>query len=115
MQRLVFRALTMFRCYDEMDHWIDGGCSKANLARCGKRHLLLYCDLRRMVGEDSLLWRLYPKPHLFAHLVSTADSNPKLSWNYAMESEIGNAAAIAAHVSKQHLHKVLLARHAITM
>ena len=105
----------LFLCYEEMDHWVDGGLSKARLARFGKRHLLLYCEMHSLQGEyNSLMWSLCPKHHLFAHLVSEADSNPKLSWNYCMESEIGNACPLAASCSKQHLHKVLLRRHALT-
>ena len=105
----------LFLCYHEMDHWVDGGSSSANLARFGRRHLLLYCDMGRLVGEESLLWPLYPKHHVFGHLAGEADTNPKRNWNYAMESEIGNASAVAARASKKHLHRVLLQRHANAM
>ena len=52
-----------------------------NMARLGKRYLLLCADLSRTATTGSNMWRLYPKHHVFAHLVSAADSNPKLSWS----------------------------------
>ena len=104
----------LYWCYRELEDWTDGGKSTMNLARMGRRHLLLYTALHDLVPPNSLLWRLLPKHHLFAHLITDARSNPRLSWNYTMESEIGNAAALAARVSKQHLHRVLLPRHNLT-
>lgn len=101
----------VFQCYSEMDNWIDGGVSSARLERFGRRHLLLYTQLRQEAGDDNTMWRVYPKHHLFAHLVAEATSNPKGSWNYAMESQIGDATAVARRCSKQHMHRSLLERY----
>ena len=97
-----------------MDHWVDGGVSKANLECLGRRYLILVAELRLEAGDDSFFWKLYPKHHQFAHLVANAESNPKLSWNYALESQIGDAATIAAACNKQHLHRALIERYHAT-
>ena len=102
----------LYLCYRELDHWIDGGTSTTNLARYGMRYLLLYMDLGRLAGDDCL-WHITPKMHLFAHLVSNAVSNPKLTWNYYMESQIGDAAALAGTVNKLDLHRSVLKRRAL--
>ena len=100
-------------CYEEFDNWQDS-TSPLNLKRFGRRFLLLYAELNHGAGADSLMWRLYPKFHLFDHLVEAAESNPKLSWNYPLESAIGDATVIAAGCNKRHLQTALIARYAAT-
>ena len=107
----------LYLCYEELKHWVDGGISSARLSRFGKTFLILYSDLGRQAGGDraasNCMWRTYPKFHLFAHLCSEAQSNPRDTWNYSIESEIGDATAVAARCSKIHLHRTLLRRHAL--
>ena len=101
---------SLFSCYMELDNWIPGGTSKDNLARLGKRHLLLCVDL----AEHNDTWNLFPKHHLFGHIVTDADENPKTTWNYALESEIGDASVVAANSSKPHLQRALIQRYVVT-
>ena len=91
-------ALLRFRCVDAlyaiyqlMNHW-DAATSPNQFRHLVVRHLLLYAELSRQ-SVDDLLWRIYPKHHLFAHMLGS--QNPKLEWCYAMESEIGKAVKVA--------------------
>ena len=77
--------------------------SRNSLAAFGKRHLLLYSELAR-TSED---WVLYPKHHLFAHLVDRPTANPRETWNYPRESDIGDACVVAARCNSRHLHTAL--------
>ena len=49
------------------------------------------------MSDDDLLYKLYLKHHLFAHLTSEADTNPRKGWNSHFESEIGDAASMATN------------------
>ena len=81
----------LYMCYYEMDHWVDGGPSTERIEKFSRQHLILYGELSKNALSD-LLWRLYPKHHLFCHIGADATDNPKSSWNYALEGEIGDAA-----------------------
>ena len=114
MKCCVFNCVdALYKCYVELDVW-DDAASPRNLGMHGKQFLLLYVELGTMCGADqsvkSCPWRLYPKHHLFAHLCADAVGNPKLTWNYTMESAMGDAAAVAARCHRLHIHRVLLRR-----
>ena len=93
-----------------MDSWVDDGSSSRALAQSGKGYLVFYVELRNMSDGD-LSWRLYPKHHLFGDLAAEAKANPKLTWSYALESEIGDATVVAAGCNKHNLRTALLQRY----
>ena len=104
----------LHECYQELDRW-DDSLSPGRLAKHGRSFVLL----GRLTGEDreatGIRWRLYPKLHLFGHLVSESTSNPKDSWNYTMESEIGCATELAARCNRLHVHRQLLKRQQLAL
>ena len=81
--------------YAEMDRWQDGGEIFLCSARWGRKHLVLYAELSSN-SDCSNSWHMYPKHHLFVHVMECCRVNPKLEWNYKDESEIGDAANMAA-------------------
>ena len=100
-------------CYHELKTWNYDGTSTRALARYGKRFLLLYMELRN-TSDDERFWKLVPKFHMFAHLAAEADMNPRDSWNYEMESMIGDAASIASRCNVAHLQTALMKRYTLT-
>eukprot|EP00959_Pyramimonas_sp_CCMP1952_P090876 1902365-Pyramimonas_sp.AAC.1 len=82
--------------YDELPVW-DPVHSPDRIRMAGLRHVFLYIELFREAASkdaDTIYWRLYPKHHIFIHLVEkqTAEQgSPKESWNYSDEAEIGQA------------------------
>jgi hypothetical protein len=59
---------TMHEIYIEMEHWTD--TSPVAIGRLGRQHMALYEELN-MTSTDELLWRYYPKHHLWMHCVET--------------------------------------------
>ena len=104
----------MFQMYNEMNHWIPDGTSTGRFATFAQRHLLLYVELNLEVNptNEGPFWRLYPKHHLLAHV--NADDNPKSSWLYRMESEIGLAVKVAAGVNVANMHRAFIQRYHAT-
>ena len=106
-------AINLLKVYEELAAWVDkDGLSLANMKKYGMRHLLLYAELARgqeRIGE-SLLWALLPKHHLFAHVVQDMSCNPKNTWAYRLEDEIGKAADLAAGVNIEHMHTAFIMR-----
>ena len=102
----------LHRCYMELGTWTPKS-SPERLCRNARQHLLLYCQLRAEATND-LLWCLFPKHHLFIHLAEAAVTNPRPEWNYADESEIGEAAKQAAKTNVAHLSVQLLQRYRAT-
>ena len=94
-------ATALLKVYEEMEPttWQDDGSSTAKVADLGRQHLLLYAQLSEASADDTK-WRVYPKHHLFAHVVSRCLANPRLEWNYLDEAEMG-VAAVLASVSNQ--------------
>ena len=72
--------------------------------------MLLLVQLRDE-SADPLLWNLYPKHHLFIHIVESAVTNPRDEWNYGDESEIGAAVELAGNTSSKHLCKALIGHY----
>ena len=99
----------LHRCYVELQDWSPQD-SPYRLARHGRQHLLLYVSLRSEC-DDELLWSLYPKHHLFIHLVEGAVTNPRLEWNYSDESEIGVAKTAASTANVAHIATRLIGRY----
>ena len=79
----------------------------------GRQHLLLYCELR-MSSTREASWNLFPKHHMFIHLVEETVSNPRLEWNYLDEAAIGEAAKLAASCNTQHIATQALQKYRLT-
>ena len=109
-RRLRFQCVdALHKCYVELDSWCPEQ-SPHRLAKHARQHLLLCVELRTE-STDPLLWNLYPKHHLFAHVAEGAITNPRLEWNYADESEIGAAVKQAQVTNVQHLPVHLIQRY----
>ena len=104
------------RAYSEMELWSSE--SRTRIGQLGRQHVTLYAELAReqlsRAAGEWVMWRLYPKHHLFAHLlesqICTYDS-PRASWCYADEGEIGKCVAIAEAVHVKTLNKALLEKY----
>ena len=116
---LRFRSASFLkRVYDELDHWQDGGESTRRLEDLGRRHLLLYAELSNeaeLASEGALEWRLFPKHHLFAHCTRGQLTNPKSTWAYRLEGEIGKCVEIAAGCNVLHMQTMFIRRIIQTM
>ena len=107
-------ASNLLHVYQEIDDWIDtGGESLARFKCYSMRHLMLFAELsrERAATGEGLEWRLYPKHHLSCHVFLDATQNPKWTWAYRLESEIGLAANLAAAVNVQHMHTAFIKRY----
>ena len=82
-------------CYDEVGNWNDASAPK--LADNGRRFVLLYVQLRESMTDPSR-YKLTPKFHLWLHMTER-ETNPRSTWNYFDESEIGRAAILAEGVN----------------
>ena len=88
-----------------------------------RRHLILYRELVQEAIESRahqqtgwLVWRWYPKHHLFSHLEKEIyiSGNPADNWCYADESAIGDAVHIAETAHASTLHRLVMQKHQIT-
>lgn len=96
--------------YDEMENWIGGGVSSFQIGVYARKHLLLYAELSRL-SLDKRKWKLYPKHHLFQHCCENARSNPRLSWNYTCEAEMGAAVGLANCCNTPTLCRMVLEKY----
>ena len=101
--------------YKEFDTW-DAAKSPARIATAGRKHCILYAQLGLDLwasgkNEGRLYYAVLPKHHIFLHLVesqSYTDGNPKMSWAYRDESEIGTATKSAALMhTKTLMHETM--------
>ena len=83
----------MCKIYEEMASWVQG-VSHIKLQKLARQHLVLYTSLSNG-ATDSLCWHLYPKHHLFLHVVENTINNPRLEWNYGDETAIGELVLLA--------------------
>jgi len=93
------------KVYNELEEsrW-DPETSPAIIREFTSKHLLLYAELSKEALETCVygtFWRLYPKHHLFYHVIHDSEDNPRSDWCYTDEHEIGNAVSVAEklHVS----------------
>ena len=87
----------------------------------GRKHVQLWSELGQLSIESSvwqgkgwLLWRWYPKHHLFLHTVEDQLAfvgTPREVWCYYDESEIGQAVKLAESLHASALHKTIIAKH----
>ena len=105
------RALNGF--YEAIYVWDAGDMAgKADCIKCGRRFLQLYAELAA-ANVDTLLFKWFPKFHLFQHLVEAqipVAGNPKDCWCYFDESNIGIAAKLAASCHPSTLHRLVLTK-----
>ena len=95
-----FEALN--NIYVEMKNW-DQATSPAKIAELGRKHCILYAELsseqiRLHSAAAWRFWRLYPKHHMFIHIVeeqTTETGNPSSNWCYMDEDSIGLCADYA--------------------
>jgi len=105
--------------HEIMVDW-DAAVSPPLLATAGEQYLLLYAELSKealAVDEFSVLWALVPKHHLLIHCVTDQvdkHGNPRESWAYWDESEIGLAAASCVRLHPSTLHRTLISRYRCT-
>ena len=105
------RALNGF--YENINLWHDGDmAAKSECIKCGNRFLQLYGELAA-ANTDTLLWKWFPKFHMFQHLLESqiaVAGNPKSSWCYFDEHNIGIAAKLAASCHPSTLHRLVLTK-----
>ena len=99
----------LLRCYAEVDHWTDA--SPDTLALNGRQFVLLYVQLRESM-TDPARYKLTPKFHLWLHLTDRG-TNPRSTWNYWDESEIGRAAILAEGVNVPTLSVGLMEKYRV--
>ena len=105
------------RVYLEMYNWGEGSSNR--IGEFGRQHCILFAVLAteqyaRNPDVGLFLWRLFPKHHLFLHLVEDQvkkGGNPSYHWCYADEREIGNAATLSETMHPRTLNKVLMQRY----
>ena len=65
-------------------------------------------------GRPQVLYRFYPKHHLFLHVVEeqpAQSGNPALSWCYGDESAIGDAIKVAESGHAATLHRLVMVKY----
>ena len=97
----------LMRVYKEVDNWTTD--SPAVVSESGRRFVLLYVQLRESMTTPER-YKLTPKFHLFLHLVMDG-ANPRDTWNYWDESEIGHAAQLAETLNVPTLATKLLGKY----
>ena len=65
----------LLSCYRVLDEWNSTTSPAQELVRSGRRFLILLRELHDSC-PDARRWRLYPKHHLFVHLIEGAVINP---------------------------------------
>ena len=103
----------LLSCYRVLDEWNSTASPAQELVRAGRRFLILLRELHDSC-PDARRWRLYPKHHLFVHLIEGAVINPRDEWNYGDESEIGDAVNMSKFTSAKHLATALSERYRST-
>ena len=96
-----------------MEVWEGLSTPSADLARAGRRYLIL-CRALCEQSPDPLRWHMYPIHHVVVHLIEAAMVNPRDEWNYGDESEIGDAVKLARRSSARHMATALIERYRAT-
>ena len=98
-------------CYLEMESW--GIDSAEALGRHGRHFVSLYNELSvQALAADPTgrNWRLYHKFHAFIHICECG-YNPRSTWNYWDESEIGDASVLASTCHPLHMAVGVIERY----
>ena len=106
--------------YHELANWTGVGSAAACLS-FGRRGLMTYGDLNleaeALKGPNTKSWRFYPKMHLLLHVLEdqvSISGNPRESWCYADESEIGAAASVAEGVHPSTVQLTVMEKHRLS-
>jgi len=85
------------------------------LAKKGRLFCLAYSELSaesiRSGDTYGTFWRIYPKFHLFLHVAEDSVDNPRCSWSYNDENEIGEAVDLAEMLHPLTMPKTLMERY----
>ena len=107
---------TLCDIYKELNTW-DTTTSPPRVASLARRHVILLRELHD-TSDDTDLWCIYPKHHMFVHLCESTQQtrvNPQLEWCYGDESEIGVAVSLAKRSHASHIEKCLLERYRVSL
>ena len=114
----------LLEMYDYLELWLIGRSTGKIAAAHGRRSLMLYCELlmaelngKHWQYSGWLVWRLYPNMHLLLHCLEDQVSvagNPRESWCYVDESEIGAAVNVAESVHPSTLHRAVMEKHRLS-
>ena len=105
----------MRRRFELMDDWSPD--SGVEFVMVGRQFLALHSlmcqESREHPSNMHAVWSEYPKHHLMDHLLDDVSSrgNPKESWSYSEESEIGLCAELAGALHPRTVKTMLLQRH----
>ena len=92
------------------------------VAKFARQHLILYGELGKIALETCqhqqsgwILWRWYPKHHLFSHFETQVaqSGSPSESWCYRDESAIGDCVHVAESCHPNTLHRLVIDKHRI--
>ena len=112
-----------YRCVRALDEMYkemrkpEGEFNGAVAAKLARQHLILYAELvkesldsKRFQKTGWLMYRWYPKHHLFCHFERQIciSGSPALNWCYMDESAIGEAVLIAESCHPSTLHRVII-------
>jgi hypothetical protein len=104
--------------YYEMEpsKW-DRSKSKGVIVKLYAQFMSMYVEINRYKREHvcpyDTFYRVYPKMHLMSHVVESSPDNPRDEWTYLDESEIGDAATVAATLHPKGMERSLMARYCV--
>jgi hypothetical protein len=117
-------ASSRFHCLDHMNSiylemepstWNDV-TSPAVISKLGRQFCILYSQICVDLHDQGLnewygRWRVLPKHHMFCHVVDDVHGNPRISWCYMDEHEIGVAAKSAGSLHPHTLPKIVMEKY----
>ena len=104
--------------YVHMVKW--GPESRKLISTRVRQHVILYSELAKealaKIGPTQhwLFWRMYPKHHLILHVCEDqvyTIGNPRETWAYGDEHQIGRASDIAGKLHPRTVSKVLMQQY----
>ena len=108
--------------YEELERWGEGSAKK--VGEFARKFLMANAELARESLDDNggsyegfLIWKLYPKHHLLQHVLEgqiLVSGNPRESWCYCDESEIGAAVKVAEAGHPSTLHRTVIEKHRLS-
>ena len=112
---------SLHKMYTELEGRSWGPEVAARVASLGRGHVILYAELAREfldarghLESGWVLWRMFPKHHLFLHVVEdelALVGNPRECWTYGDERAIGAAVDLAERSHPNTLHRFVVARY----
>ena len=91
--------------------------SKPRIIFLYRQFFEMYLELHRFKRETacqySTFYRVYPKFHMLDHVITDSPDNPRDMWCYVDESEIGDAADMAASLHQSNLERSLIEKYRV--